>query len=152
MCARLITLLPLAAMLQMLIGSSAALAQAPPATTPVLPQLSVDLNSLQYPSAAQRAGLQGRVLVAFSITKRGRADELEVVEAEPVGEFDAVAIKAIRQVRFTVPDDWQDSGNVEHRFQMTVLFKISPCVAPACVAPKPHASAADFLVIGAEAK
>lgn len=117
-----------------------------------LPQLTVDLNSLTYPSSAQRAGVQGRVLVAFNITKKGRADDVEIVNAEPADDFDAVASKAVKQVRFTVPDDWEASGGAAHRFQLSVLFKLNPCVAPACVTPKPHESADDFLVIGAQAK
>jgi TonB family protein len=117
-----------------------------------LPQLNVDLASVTYPSALQRQGVQGRVLVAFTITKRGKVNDPAVVNAEPAGEFDSVAIKAVKQVRFTVPDNWEDSGNSVYQFQLSVLFKLSPCVAPACVSPKPHESADDFLVIGAEAK
>jgi TonB family protein len=117
-----------------------------------LPQLNVDLGSISYPSAQQKQGVQGRVLVAFTITKRGRASDPVVVSADPPGEFDAVAIKAIKQVRFTVPDDWADSGDSAYQYQLSVLFKLSPCVAPACVAPKAHESADDYLVIGAELK
>lgn len=117
-----------------------------------LPQLTVELNSLTYPASAQRAGLQGRVLAAFSISRKGRAEDIEVVSAEPAEEFDAAAIKAVKQVRFTVPSDWKDSGGEAHRFQLSVLFKLNPCVAPTCTAPKPHAEADDFLVIGAQAQ
>jgi hypothetical protein len=55
-------------------------------------------------------------------------------------------------MRFTAPDDWEESGGEAHRFQLSVLFKLSPCVAPACTAPTPHESADDFLVIGALAQ
>ncbi|MGC3980274.1 MAG: energy transducer TonB [Steroidobacteraceae bacterium] len=117
-----------------------------------LPSLSADLNTLSYPSGALRAGLQGRVLVAFTITKKGRADDVEVVTADPAGEFDATAIKAVKQVRFTVPEDWEASGASAYRFQLSVLFKLNPCVAPACIAPQMHEAADDFLVVGAQAK
>ncbi len=117
-----------------------------------LPQLSVDLNSLAYPGAAQRAGLQGRVLLAFNISSRGRAEDVLIMSAEPSEEFDAAATRAVRQVRFTVPDDWEESGGAAHRFTLSVLFKLSPCVEPACIAPRPHETADDFLVIGAQAK
>lgn len=125
-------------------------AQQPAAKRP-LPQLSVDLNSLTYPGAPQRAGLQGRVLVAFTITNRGKADNIEIVSAEPAGEFDATATRALRQVQFTVPRDWRDSGGEAQRFQLSVLFKLSPCAAP-CVAPQVHEGADDFLVISAQAR
>lgn len=117
-----------------------------------LPQLNVDLGSISYPSAQQKQGVQGRVLVAFTITKRGRVNDPVVVASEPAGEFDSVAIKAIKQVRFTVPDDWEDAGDSVYQYQLSVLFKLNPCMAPACVAPKAHESADDFLVIGGELK
>jgi TonB family protein len=117
-----------------------------------LPALSVDLNSLAYPGSAQRAGLQGRVLTAFNISRKGRAQDIEIVSAEPPEEFDATAIRAVKQVRFTVPRDWEDSGGETYRFQLSVLFRLNPCVAPACVTPTPHESADDFLVIGAQVK
>lgn len=152
MSARLVILFCLGLMLQLLLPGGAARAQDAAGAKRSLPQLTIDLNALAYPSAAQRAGMQGRVLVAFNITKKGRADAIEIVNAEPADEFDATASKAVKQVRFTVPDDWQASGGAAHRFQLSVLFKLSPCVAPACSAPKPHESADDFLVIGAQAK
>ncbi len=119
-----------------------------PAAKPALPQLSVELSSLSYPNNAQRAGVQGRVLVAFTITKKGRADNIEIVSAEPAAEFDLVATKAVKQVRFTVPEDWETSGADQHRFQLSVLFKLGPCPAETCTAPKAHETADDFLVIG----
>lgn len=117
-----------------------------------LPQMSFDPASVAYPGAALRQVMQGRVLVAFTITKKGRASDPVVLNAEPEKEFDAMAIKAVKQVRFTVPDDWEESGDSAYQFQLSVLFKLYPCVAPACVAPKAHDSADDFLVVAAEAR
>lgn len=126
--------------------------QANPGVKRALPQLSVDLGSIDYPSAQQRQGMQGRVLVAFTITKRGKVNDPVVMDADPSHDFDSVALKAVKLVRFTVPDDWEDTGDSAYQFQLSVLFKLSPCVAPACISPKPHESADDFLVIGAQAK
>ncbi len=117
-----------------------------------LPQLAVDLNSLTYPGSAQRAGLQGRVLLAFNISRKGRVDNVEVVSGEPPEQFNTEAIRALKQVQFKVPGDWKDSGGEVHRFQLSILFKLSPCVVPGCTSPKPHDTADDFLVIGAQAK
>ena len=118
---------------------------------PPLPQLTIKLETIEYPAAPLTAKMQGRVLVAFTITKRGRVDEPVIVAAEPAGVFDDAAIKTIKQVRFTVPDGWEASGGSAHRFQVSVLFKLNPCVAPQCVAPKPHEGADDFLIVGAQA-
>lgn len=127
-------------------------AQATSAARHDLPELTVDLSPLSYPSAAQRAGVQGRVLVAFNITRKGRADAVEAIVAEPVDTFDSVAIKAVKLLNFAVPDDWQTTGGTIQRFQLSVLFKLNPCVAPTCVSPMPHESADDFLIIGAQAR
>ena len=150
MSARLIKLFLSVLLLQF--AGSPAIAQIAPSGGHALPQMSVDLNALDYPRVAQSAGVQGRVLVAFNISKRGRADNEEVVESEPSGEFDSVALKAVRQVRFTVPDDWKDSGGTEQLFHISVLFKLYPCKAPDCLSPKQHDTADDFLVVGAQAK
>ena len=117
-----------------------------------LPQMAVDLGSVSYPSSALRQALQGRVLVAFTITRKGRADNPTILNAEPEKEFDSIAIKAVKQVKFTVPDTWEASGDSAYQYQLSVLFKLYPCAAPACVAPQAHESADDFLVIAAEAK
>lgn len=152
MHARLNTLSSMVLAAAMLFPGAMLSAQTAPPGKRALPQLTVDLSSLSYPAAQQRQGLQGRVLVAFTINKRGRANDPVVVDSEPAGEFDAVAIKAIKQVRFTVPDDWEDSGDSAYQYQLSVLFKLSPCMPPACVAPKPHDAADDFLILGGEAR
>jgi TonB family protein len=136
----------------LLVSGGMVFGQASPSVKRTLPQLSVDLGSVDYPGALQRQGIQGRVLVAFTITKRGRVNDPIIMDAEPTHDFDSVAIKAVKQVRFTVPDDWEATGDSAYQYQLSVLFKLSPCVAPACISPKPHDSADDFLVIGAQAK
>jgi TonB family protein len=138
-------------LLATLLGLAVPAAHAADAAKQPLPQLTVKLESVTYPEAVRKAGIQGRVLVAFTITKRGHVDEPEVVSAEPPTDFDVAALKAVKQVKFTVPKDWDDTGATSYRYQLSVLFKLNPCVAPACLAPKPHESADDFLVIGAEA-
>ena len=119
---------------------------------PPLPALSVSLGSALYPSAALKAELQGRALVEFSIDKKGRVDNATLLEAEPVGQFESTALTVVKKVRFTVPDDWRDSGATEQRYRLSVLFKLSPCEAPACVAPVAHDGADDFLIVSAQRK
>ena len=115
---------------------------------PKLPQMTVDLSEFSYPSDLQTQGVMGRVLVAFTINKRGVPTDPVVIDADANKEFNTLAQKIIKRVRFTVPDGWQDNGYNAYQFQMSVLFKLSPCVAPACVAPKPHEAADDFLLVG----
>lgn len=156
MLAMLVRLVKLGVILtvQLLIGqmlwSATAVAQQAPAKL-ALPQLNIKLENINYPAAALKNNVVGRVLVGFNITKRGRADTPIIMSSEPLGVFEDVAIDAIKQVRFTVPDDWAKVGGPEHRFEVSVLFKLNPCEPPACVAPKPHEEADDFLIIGAQA-
>lgn len=136
---------------QVLLPCVPALAQEVPRKR-ALPQLTVNLETVPYPETARIAAVQGRVLVVFTITKRGRADEPIVMAAEPVKEFDEAAIRAIKQIRFTVPEDWVATGGPEYHFQISVLFKLSPCNAPACISPEPHEAADDFLIISAQTR
>ena len=122
------------------------------AERPSLPPLNVSLGSALYPSEALKAGLQGRALVEFSIDKKGRVDNEALVEAEPTGQFEEVALDVVKKVKFTVPDDWRDIGGIEQRYKLSVLFKISPCEAPACIAPVAHDGADDFLIVAAQRK
>lgn len=131
---------------------AAARAQETPAAKRPLPSMELELNSLTYPTAAQRIGMPGRVLMAFTVTKKGRADNIEMVSSQPTGVFETVATKAIKQMKFTVPADWEATQGPEHRYLISVLFKINPCVAPGCVVPKAHEEADDFVIVGAQAK
>jgi TonB family protein len=117
---------------------------------PALPPLTLALSSNVYPVKAQRAGLQGRVLVAFSISRKGVPDDLLVMDADPAGWFEDVALTLVKQVRFTVAKDWKATGGVAQRYQLSVLFKLTPCPATSCSAPKIHEVADDFLIVSAE--
>lgn len=115
-----------------------------------LPPLTLNASSSSYPAAASRAGIQGRVLVAFQITDKGRPDELAVEKAEPAGEFEDAAQKLVKQVRFNVPKNWEDLPESKQWYRLSVLFKLLPCQPDICVAPEQHAEAQDFLLVTAE--
>ena len=53
-----------------------------------------------YPPLAIRRGLEGRVLIAFTIEKDGSVQDARVVASEPNGIFDAAALEAVRQWRY----------------------------------------------------
>lgn len=54
----------------------------------------------EYPAAALRRGLEGRVLVEFDLTASGAVENARVVAAEPTRTFDEAALRAIRQWRY----------------------------------------------------
>lgn len=53
-----------------------------------------------YPEAARRQGLQGWVKLRLKIDEQGRVIEVETVEAQPRGVFDAAAAEAFKPARF----------------------------------------------------
>ncbi|WP_192036655.1 energy transducer TonB [Halomonas sp. YLGW01] len=60
----------------------------------------------EYPSRAQRRGLEGHVVVQFIIRRDGRVerDSIEVVKASPRNVFDRVARRAIAGWQFAAAD------------------------------------------------
>lgn len=55
----------------------------------------------RYPERALARGLEGRVLVEFTITASGGVRNARVVAAEPTNAFDEAALEAVRQWRYT---------------------------------------------------
>lgn len=53
-----------------------------------------------YPENARQDGLEGWVKLRLKIDEQGRVSEIEVVEAQPQGVFDAAAAGAFKQARF----------------------------------------------------
>lgn len=53
-----------------------------------------------YPQRASAAGIEGKVVLRFTITAEGRVDNLQVTEAEPPGVFDREARRAANRWRF----------------------------------------------------
>lgn len=54
----------------------------------------------RYPSRALSRGIEGWVLLEFTIDQLGQATELIVVEADPKGVFDRAALSAIRKWKY----------------------------------------------------
>jgi TonB family protein len=78
-----------------------------------------------YPSAAAKLGREGRVLLAFGISGQGRATSASILFADD-DSFDRAAIELLSGLKFTIPSDWQESGNPNKRFQLGVVFCIPP--------------------------
>ena len=116
---------------------------------PPMPAMTVDLNKISYPDAARKSELQGRVLVSFSISKKGRVDDELIVESEPIEVFDKAALELVKKIKFAVPDNWEDLAGPLQRYRLSVVFKLYPCPEP-CVPPKRHEDADDFVIVSAQ--
>ena len=55
----------------------------------------------EYPSAAIRRDVEGRVVLEFTISHTGRVQDIVVVESTPAGAFDRAATDALTQWRYT---------------------------------------------------
>jgi protein TonB len=53
-----------------------------------------------YPAGALRRGIEGRVLLEFTIGRTGAVKNARVIAAEPNSIFDDAALKAVRQWRY----------------------------------------------------
>jgi len=55
----------------------------------------------KYPVQAARDGINGYVVMRFSIMEDGSVDEVEVIEAEPKRIFDKEAIRALKRWKYS---------------------------------------------------
>ena len=53
-----------------------------------------------YPRSALSRGIQGYVIVQFTVTKQGTTRDVKVVEAKPPGIFDRSAIQAAQKFKY----------------------------------------------------
>jgi periplasmic protein TonB len=54
----------------------------------------------EYPPSAARRGIEGWVLVQFSVTASGQVTDVTVVDADPPGVFDEETIEAVERWRY----------------------------------------------------
>lgn len=53
-----------------------------------------------YPEMARREGVEGRVILEYTISEEGFPVDVRIVESTPPGVFDAVAINALSKWRY----------------------------------------------------
>src|ERR1700752_3441026 len=77
-----------------------------------------NFSGLFYPAVAKRLSQQGRILVEFEISPKGRVVGLTVVSAEPQGIFDPAVTRYVQALQFDVPGDWEASGGAHHKYRL----------------------------------
>lgn len=63
-------------------------------------QLPLMRMNPKYPAEARAKGIEGHVLVEFSVTPEGTTDSFLVLESEPPGVFDRAALAALYHWRY----------------------------------------------------
>ena len=61
---------------------------------------------IDYPAKARKLGITGYVLMNLLVNKQGRVEKVKVLESEPAGTFDDVAVSAVRTWEFQ-PAEYQ---------------------------------------------
>lgn len=81
--------------------------------------LSASFVTPQYPEFAREQGLEGHVVVEFTITENGGVRDLAVIEANPPAIFDQAALRAASRLRYqprVVDNEAVAVEGVTHRF------------------------------------
>jgi TonB family protein len=82
-------------------------------------------KGVYYPDSAKRAGLEGKVLVAFDIVKDGRVVNLSIIFSDD-GVFENSVKEYMSGLRFDVPSDWATSQSHYERYHIGFVFCIPP--------------------------
>jgi protein TonB len=77
----------------------------------------------QYPERAAQRGLEGRVLVEFTITKSGSVKDARVIAAEPPNVFDQAAVKSVLQWKYN-PKILNGKAVEQRGMKTSVVFKL----------------------------
>ena len=75
-----------------------------------------------YPYAAKIRGIEGRVLLDFTVYPDGHCGEAQVLSASPAGYFEKAALDAVEQWRFTPA--LKDGKAVPSRMKIQIAFDL----------------------------
>lgn len=78
----------------------------------------------QYPERAMQRGIEGRVLVQFTISKSGAVKDPKVIAAEPSSIFNKAALKAIRQWKYN-PKILNGKAVEQRGIKIAIPFRLS---------------------------
>jgi periplasmic protein TonB len=81
----------------------------------------------EYPAAAARRGLSGKVVIRLYINEKGGVDRVETLRAQPPGVFESSAERAFRAARFA--PGMKDKHAVKTQMTIEVNYE-SPPPAP----------------------
>ncbi|MDE3210494.1 MAG: M56 family metallopeptidase [Pseudomonadota bacterium] len=96
---------------------------APAAAQPVLaetPPAPIRVRQPVYPQVALQRGIEGQVVVEFSLTSNGGVTDLRLVRAAPAGVFEQAALDAMRGWRYGLPG----AAAASRRYRQTIDFTL----------------------------
>lgn len=97
-----------------------------------------------YPQLALQRGIEGQVVVEFSLASDGGVIDLRLVKATPAGVFDQAALEAMRGWRYNLPN----ATVASRRFRQTIAFSLNTARAGGAASRNIHARADCQIVTG----
>jgi protein TonB len=93
---------------------------------PRLPDIAAEVLgetaiSPRYPMSSRMRGEEGTVIIRASVDSGGRARDVQVDESSGHAELDRSAVRAVRDARFEIPDDFP--GRCEVRIPITFRLR-----------------------------
>lgn len=65
-----------------------------------VPPRAVSQGAFRYPPSAKKNGIRGYVVLSILVSEKGSVDQVQVLESNPSGVFDAAALQGIRSWQF----------------------------------------------------
>ena len=79
-------------------------------------------TNTRYPAAAQKAGIEGRVIVSFIVEPNGSVSNVEIVRSVDT-DLDQEALRVVRQMPKWKPGK-QDGSIVRVKFHLPIKFML----------------------------
>lgn len=140
---RTVTAAVLAAVIAAFALERPALAEGAVAGPIELPPYKGTLREDYYPADERLHYLQGRALVEFALDARGVPADVLVVSSEPERRFEESAHRLVKNLRFSVPAGWEQTG-AGHRFKIGVRFQVIQCMNFSHCESQPRNPPADY--------
>ena len=86
--------------------------------------LPVVMVTLTYPSRAVTNGIEGWVVVEFSVDQLGRVQQPHVLESQPSGVFDRAALNALKRYKYK-PKVVDGKPVVVHGLRHRIVFELT---------------------------
>lgn len=77
---------------------------------------------IEYPTAAQEKGIQGKVILGFVVSKRGKVEDVRILRSlDP--SLDKEALRVVKLLGYWIPGE-QDGKKVAVRYTLPVAFRL----------------------------
>jgi len=77
---------------------------------------------IEYPTVAQENGIQGKVILGFVVSKRGKVEDVQILRSlDP--NLDKEALRVVKLLGYWIPGE-QNGEKVSTRYTLPVVFRL----------------------------